>query len=259
MAGAIAAALGAAAWLVWLLVARSRQRKLEEMRKDFVANVSHELRTPLSIIKGYVETLLDDPPPDRETERQFLRTIHKHSAQLEALINDLLDLSALESQKAKLRFEAVSLRAVAGAVVGELAAAASQKTILVTLEIPSNFPAVRADEQRLQQVFTNLLENAVKYTQTGGRVTVSARETGSEIEVCVADNGSGIAPEHLPHIFERFYRVDKARSREVGGTGLGLSIVKHIVQVHGGRVWVESELGKGSKFFFTLPATAHTV
>ena len=223
------------------------------MRKDFVANVSHELRTPISVIKGYVETLLDDPPPDPETARQFLQTIQKHSARLEALINDLLDLSALESQQAKLNFEAVSLRAVAGAIVGEMAQAANQKSILIALEIPSNFPAVRADARRLHQVFTNLVDNAVKYTQEGGRVIVSARDAGSEVEVCVADNGPGISTEHLPHLFERFYRADKARSRELGGTGLGLSIVKHIVGVHGGQVWAESEIGKGSKFYFTLP------
>ncbi|MGD1018140.1 MAG: ATP-binding protein [Verrucomicrobiia bacterium] len=231
----------------------TRMRQFENTRKEFVANVSHELRTPLSIIKGYVETLLDDQPPDAETTRQFLHTIQRHSRRLEALIADLLSISALESQQARLNFEPVSMRAAAQSVLDELTRQAQERAITISLKIPEQLPAVRADAQRLHQVLFNLLDNAIKYTQTGGHVTILAVEKDGAIETAVADDGAGIALEHLPHVFERFYRVDKARSRELGGTGLGLSIVKHIVQSHGGRVWAESQIEKGSTFFFTLP------
>jgi two-component system phosphate regulon sensor histidine kinase PhoR len=231
----------------------TRIKQLEIVRKDFVANVSHELRTPLSIIKGYVETLLDDQPPDAATAKQFLLTIEKHARRLEALIGDLLNISELESQQARLSLGPVSLRKVIEGALDELRQRAKEKSMTINVEIADGLPSVRADAQRLNQVLINLLDNAIKYTQAGGRVTVSAKDNDSEVQVCVADNGPGIAPEHLQRIFERFYRVDKARSREMGGTGLGLSIVKHIVQAHGGRVWAESALEKGSAFYFTLP------
>jgi len=231
----------------------TRMRQFENTRREFVANVSHELRTPLSIIKGYVETLLDDQPADPNTARQFLETIQRHSRRLEALIADLLSISALESQQARLNLELISLHTAARSVMDELSRQAQEKSITVSLKIPEQFPPARADAQRLHQVFFNLLDNAVNYTQAGGHISITARERDGFIETAVADNGPGIAPEHLAHVFERFYRVDKARSRELGGTGLGLSIVKHIVQAHGGRVWAESELEKGSTFYFTLP------
>lgn len=236
-------ALDAASVIVFHDITRLKQ--LENMRKDFVANVSHELRTPLSIIKGYVETLLDPEPPDAATSRQFLETIERHSRRLEALVDDLLSISALESQQAQLHFAPVSLRATVKAVVEELGRE-------VVVEMPDF--QVRADAQRLYQVFVNLVGNAIKYTPAGSKIEVSAVREDSFVKICVTDNGPGIAAEHLPRIFERFYRVDKARSRELGGTGLGLAIVKHIVQAHGGRVWVESELGKGSHFFVTIPS-----
>jgi two-component system phosphate regulon sensor histidine kinase PhoR len=231
----------------------TRLKQLENIRKDFVANVSHELRTPLSIIKGYVETLLDEEPPDAATSQQFLQTIQRHSRRLEALIDDLLSISSLEGQQARLNLAPVSVRATTVAVVEELSQRARDRNISVTLEMPETLPAARADGQRLHQVLVNLLDNAIKYTQAGGRVRLTAQPKNGDLEICVADNGPGIAAEHLSRIFERFYRVDKARSREMGGTGLGLAIVKHIVQAHGGRAWVESQLEKGSSFFFTLP------
>lgn len=231
----------------------TRINALENMRKDFVANVSHELRTPLSIIKGYVETLLDEPRPDPETAATFLQTIRRHSNRLETLIGDLLTISALESQDRRLVLGRVSLRAVAEAARDELAPQATAKQTRFSIEIPVQFPEARADATRLHQVFVNLFDNAIKYTPPGSQVVVTAVERDDELEVCVADNGPGIAEEHLDRIFERFYRVDKARSRDLGGTGLGLSIVKHIIQAHNGRVWAESELGKGSRFYFTLP------
>jgi len=231
----------------------TRLKQLENVRKEFVANVSHELRTPLSLIKGCIETLLDDPPPDAASAHGFLQTIQRHSRRLELLVEDLLNISALESQRAQLNFAPVALRELAAAVADELAPQARDKNIAVAVEMPPDLSAARADAERLRQVFVNLLDNALKYTPPGGHVAVTARAGAGEIECCIADDGPGIAPEHLPRIFERFYRVDKARSRELGGTGLGLSIVKHIVQSHGGRVWAESRVGEGSRFCFTLP------
>ncbi len=232
----------------------TRLKQLENLRKEVVANVSHELRTPLSIIKGYLETLLEQPPPPPETARQFLQTIQRHSNRLETLINDLLTISALESPQEQIDFKPLALRPVVDAVVEELTPPARSKSISVQIDIPPDLPAIKGEGDRLHQALLNLLNNAIKYTQPGGQATVSARANEGQVEVCVSDNGPGIAPEHLPHLFERFYRVDKARSRDVGGTGLGLSIVKHIIQVHGGRVWAESEPRKGSRFYFVLPA-----
>ena len=247
---------GSSAGLVVLLHDITRLKRLENLRKEFVANVSHELRTPLSIIKGYIETLLDPQPPDPETARQFLQTIQRHSQRLEMLIGDLLTVSALESQQTRLQLDSVSLRDVAATAAEEITRRAKEKNATIAVEIPADLTPVRADAQRLHQVFSNLLDNAVKYGQPGGRIAIMAEAKDAEIEVRVADNGPGIGPEHLPRIFERFYRVDKARSRELGGTGLGLSIVKHLVQAHGGRVWAESVVGKGSTFYFTLPLPA---
>jgi two-component system, OmpR family, phosphate regulon sensor histidine kinase PhoR len=244
-----AATLSGAAGAVAVFHDITRLKQLENIRKEFVANVSHELRTPLSIIKGYVETLLDEQPPDMATSQQFLETIQRHARRLEALIDDLLSISELESQQTRLPFVPVSVRTVATAVVEELRRRAYDRSI--TVELPDTL--VQGDADRLRQVFLNLLDNAIKYTKSGGQIRITAQLRDAEFEVCIADNGLGIAPEDLPRIFERFYRVDRARSRELGGTGLGLSIVKHIIQAHGGRVWAESELEKGSRFYFTLP------
>lgn len=231
----------------------TRTKELENMRKEFVANVSHELRTPISVIRGYMETLLEEPPPDADTARRFQRTIQRHVLRLEALIDDLLQISTLESQQARVESGPVWLGEVAVAVVEELECRAREKAMSIHVDLPADLPAVRGDRRRLHQVLVNLLANAIQYTQAGGRVVMSARAGGGEIECCVADNGPGIAAEDLDRVFERFYRVDKARSRSMGGTGLGLSIVKHIVQAHGGRAWAESAIGSGSRFFFTVP------
>ncbi len=230
----------------------TRIRQLENIRKDFVANVSHELRTPLSIIKGYIETLLEDHDVDEETVREFHLKIQKHSRRLEALIGDLLTISTLESPDRKLELAAISLPQAVDNALEELAPQAQQKEIQMTAAIPAGLSAVRADSARLHQVLVNLLDNGIKYSAPQGEVRVTAVETNDAIEVCVADKGPGIAANDLERIFERFYRVDKARSRALGGTGLGLSIVKHIVQAQGGRVWAESQPDQGSRFFFTL-------
>jgi len=231
----------------------TRIRQFENTRREFVANVSHELRTPLSLIKGYAETLIHGAKDNPELNLRFLQKIERHSNRLTNLIEDLLTISRLESGQVHLRQDAVDLRALGAHVVEDLQARAEEKGCTLYNRIPAGLQA-RGDLDRLQQVFVNLVDNAIKYGKTGGRVALEAKETpGPWVQVCVSDDGPGIPPEARERIFERFYRVDKARSRETGGTGLGLSIVKHIVQSHGGEVWVESEPGLGSHFFFTLP------
>lgn len=228
-------------------------RQTERMRRDFVANVSHELRTPLSAIEGYSETLLDGAVDDPAVCLDFIKVIHRHSLRLTQLVEDLLDLSKLESPDYKPEFLPTSVQGLIQQVLTLVQDKADEKKIQVSLEISENLPKALAELSSLQQVLTNLLDNAIKYTPTEGRVVIKARlnERG-KIQVDVIDNGMGIDPKYHSRIFERFYRVDKARSREMGGTGLGLSIVKHIVQLHNGEIWVESNDSKGSTFSFTL-------
>jgi two-component system phosphate regulon sensor histidine kinase PhoR len=230
----------------------TRLKQLERTREEFVANVSHELRTPLSLIKGYVETLLDGASHHPEVARRFLKIIERNANRLDLLIQDLLTISALESGRMTLNLQPVDLRAVAEKVLGDLRAKAGDKQVTLVNELPE-LP-IRADANRLEQVFANLVDNAIKYGRLNGKVTVSGQKLDhGRLEIFVQDDGPGIPPESLDRVFERFYRVDKARSRDQGGTGLGLSIVKHIVQAHGGEVWARSEPGKGAAFFFTLP------
>ncbi|MBF0215907.1 MAG: HAMP domain-containing protein [Candidatus Omnitrophica bacterium] len=228
-------------------------KKLEEIRQDFVANVSHELRTPISSIKGYAETLIDGAIDDRENTKDFVKIIYEDSNRLANLIDDLLDLSRIESGKMKMAFERIELEPVLERALGVLSKTIKDKKINVTRSIPEVLPKVLADEKRLAQVFLNLLDNAVKYTPDGGNVNIGIARMDDHLRIDISDNGLGIPQNDMPRIFERFYRVDKARSREMGGTGLGLSIVKHIVLAHNGQVWAESEPGRGSKFTFTVP------
>ncbi|HVT74148.1 MAG TPA: ATP-binding protein [Lacunisphaera sp.] len=246
---------GKTPWALFVIHDMTNQRKLERVRRDFVANASHELRTPLSIIKGYIETLVDGhatmPIEDRE---KFLRTIQRHGERLRAIIDDLLSLSRLESATPGLRFAPVSLAGYFENLADDYrrrpAAAEHQLAVRVDAEVGT----IQADEEKLMQVFGNLLDNALKYTPKGSVVELGAVPAGpDEVECFVRDNGGGIPANDLPHIFERFYRVEKGRSRETGGTGLGLSIVKHIVQLHGGRVWAESPEGQGLSIRLRLP------
>ena len=231
----------------------TRLKRLERTREEFVANVSHELRTPLSLITGYAETLLDGAKDNPEVATKFLQTIDRNTRRLDLLIQDLLTISALESGRVALNCQPVKLRLVIERNLADLRTQAAARKIVLVNDFPDL--TAHADETRTEQVLSNLLENAVKYGREGGTVRVGGRKTGDgKLEVFVQDDGPGIPVEALERVFERFYRVDKARSREQGGTGLGLSIVKHIVQSHGGRAWVESEIGHGAKFFFTLPA-----
>lgn len=227
-------------------------RHLERVRTDFVANVSHELRTPLTSIHGFTETLLDGADEDPQTRRRFLQIINRESERVTAIINDLLDLSRLESDKLSVTWSSVALRRLVVDTLPLVAEVADHKRIALEVNVDPGI-RVRADEALLRQVFINLLDNAVKYTPDGGgRVTVDARVQGNFIRVSLSDTGIGIPRTDLPRIFERFYRVDRARSRQLGGTGLGLSIVRHIIERLGGSIHAESELGKGTTMIFTL-------
>ena len=231
----------------------TRLKQLERTREEFVANVSHELRTPLSLIKGYVETLLDGAKDNPEVATKFLQTIQRNSERLQFLIEDLLTISELESGRLKMNLQSLRLRSLVDRVLEDFKTQAESRRVELKNELPDL--TARGDSDRLQQVLGNLVGNAIKYGREGGHVHVSGQLlNGSAIELCVRDDGPGIPNDSLERIFERFYRVDKARSREQGGTGLGLSIVKHIVASHGGKVWAKSELGHGSAFYFTLPA-----
>jgi two-component system, OmpR family, phosphate regulon sensor histidine kinase PhoR len=228
-------------------------KRLERVRQDFVANVSHELRTPLTAIKGYVEALRDGGLQDSVQAEQFLQVIQRHSERMDKIVSDLLLLSEMESADRILQIEAVHIPELIGAAMETLRPLAEGKKQSLKVEPLEGLPTLRADGQKLHQVMINLLNNAISYTPEGGSITVEARPVSEGVEVSVIDNGIGIPPADLPRIFERFYRVDKGRSRELGGTGLGLSIVKHIVEAHGGQVRVESKPGKGSRFTFFLP------
>jgi len=234
----------------------TRMRRLENVRRDFVANVSHELKTPTTSIQGFVEALLEKGVDDPEQTRRYLEIIAKHSDRLNSIIEDLLSLSRLEEDQEQRRilFGNASLRPALAAAIELLGPGAEQKQTSVKLICADDIEA-RVNPALIEQAVFNLVDNAIKYSQPGEVVTVSAKRTDTEIAVSVQDHGCGIDRKHLPRIFERFYVVDKGRSRKLGGTGLGLAIVKHIAQVHGGSVRVESTLGKGSTFTIHLPVT----
>ncbi len=238
----------------------TEEKRLETIKKDFVANVSHELRTPLASIKGYSETLLDGgfggitPLDARDTARDFLRIIDKHATRMSRLIDDLLTLSRLESHQMTLVYAPVDVLELVLSTTAGFRKQAEVKGLTISVVMPDGLPKVSGDKDRIEQVVVNLLDNAIKYTPSGGSVKVSAGKTDGFVRVDVADTGIGIPADDMPRIFERFYRVDKARSREMGGTGLGLAIVKHIIQAHNGSLNVESRPGKGSTFSFSIKA-----
>lgn len=230
----------------------TRIEAAERSRRDFIANVSHELRTPLTSVQGYVETLLEEPAPNQETTREFLGIIQRSARRMNRLTEDLLALASIEGPNYRLASQPIRASALVQDAIESLGGmVADAEMVLESGGAPA--ATVLADPDAMNQVFGNLVENAIKYGRSGGRIRVGARAVADGIEFFVQDFGPGMASEHLGRIFERFYRVDKARSRESGGTGLGLAIVKHVVQAHGGRVRAESELGSGATFFFTLP------
>jgi two-component system phosphate regulon sensor histidine kinase PhoR len=230
-------------------------RDVEEMRREFVANVSHELRTPLSIFRGYLETLLDDPHQPPGELLRILEIMERHSDRLNALVEDVLSLARLESPGAELELAEVDLAELLHSIMRDWEKRFAAKQLKSHLNFPGNLPLLQADENRLQEVIYNLLDNAVKYSRPGGTVFLRAELEGERVRISVADQGVGIPEADLPRIFERFYRADKARSRELGGTGLGLSIVKHVVQLHGGTVEAASEPGKGTTISVLLPVS----
>ena len=228
-------------------------RKLERVRRDFVANVSHEFKTPLTAIQGFAETLLTGAMDDPQNRVRFLQIILEHSRRLARLTDDLLELSKMDADRLDLEVDRLSVLQLVQSCVETAQRVATGKHLRVSVNLPSSVPDIVADRRRLAEVLQNLLDNAMQYTPSGGEIVVSVSSDQAEVTFTVSDTGIGIPQVDQPRIFERFYRVDVARSREVGGTGLGLSIAKHLVEAHGGRIWVESEVGHGSQFYFTVP------
>ncbi len=230
----------------------SQLEQMETMRRQLIGDVSHELRTPLTAIKGWIEGLLDGVlPAEPETYRQILAETER----LNRLVNDLQELSRVEAPTFRLEWGEVDLNTLFKVIVRRLSPAAQAKGLTLKVDMPTSLPRLAGDEDRLTQVLTNLVSNAIQYTPEGGTITLSARVVNDQVEISVTDTGIGIPPEHLEFIFTRFYRVDRSRSRATGGgSGVGLTIAQRLVQAHGGRIWAESEgPGKGSRFVFTVP------
>ena len=228
-------------------------KQVDQIRREFVANVSHELRTPLSILRGYIEVLLDEPETPREELARILSIMERHSKRLQRLVDDLLSLAQLESSRATLELSAVRVDELFNNLIRDWKEKLAAKNLKVIVDLTPEALTLHADGTRLEEVLYNLLDNAVKFSRENGEIYLRATRLGSDMVLSVSDNGLGIGKEHLSRIFERFYRADKARSRELGGTGLGLAIVKHIAQLHGGRVEAESELGRGTSIRVVLP------
>ena len=231
-------------------------RQVEEMRRDFVANVSHELRTPLSIFRGYLETLLENPQQPPGELLRILAVMERHSDRLNALVEDVLSLARLESPQADLDVGEIDVDEFLRLIAKDWEARLAAKGLRAEVQLAEDLPLLEADEARLQEVIYNLLDNAVKYSPANSVITLRARVEGEFMRLSVSDQGSGIPAADVPRVFERFYRADKARSRALGGTGLGLSIVKHIAQLHGGRVEAESDLGRGTTISVLIPLVA---
>jgi two-component system phosphate regulon sensor histidine kinase PhoR len=245
---------GAPSAVVLVLHDVSDLRKLERMRRDFVANVSHEFKTPLTAIQGFAETLLEGALEDAQNSRRFLEIIRDHAVRLGRMTSDLLKLSLIEAGRLDLQIRAVALADVIQSCLETARMKADEKRLTLVAEYPPSLPEVQGDAARLREILQNLLDNALQYTPSGGTITIRATTNEGQVVIQVSDTGIGIPHAEQGKIFERFYRVDDARSSEVGGTGLGLSIAKHLVEAHGGRIEVESDVGQGSTFSVLLPA-----
>jgi two-component system phosphate regulon sensor histidine kinase PhoR len=237
----------------------SRLKQVDQVRRDFVANVSHELRTPLSIFRGNLETLLEANDLEPTETRHIYGVMKRHSDRLNLLVDDLLSLARLEAKEATLQLEWIDVAEFLNHVTRDWAKRCAQKELHLDLTVPGTLPLLRADRMRLEEIVHNLLDNAVKYSHRGGPIAISVVARDSEVALSVIDRGIGIPASELPRIFERFYRVDRARSRELGGTGLGLSIVKHIAQLHGGRVEANSAIDEGTAISVVLPIAGPAV
>lgn len=234
-------------------------KKVENYRREYLGNVSHELKTPIFAIQGFAETLLDGALDDERVNRTFVEKILRNTTRLKTLVRDLAELSRIETGELKMEHAPFNLARVGAEVAETLEAQAAVRQITLALDLPPALPPVLGDRERIRQVLTNLVDNGLKYNNPGGSVAVSARlQPEGRIEVTVADTGIGVAPQHVNRLTERFFRADKSRSREQGGTGLGLAIVKHILAAHGSRLVIESRLGHGSAFGFTLPVAGIT-
>jgi two-component system, OmpR family, phosphate regulon sensor histidine kinase PhoR len=249
---------GAAAGAVMVLHDITEIRRLERARRDFVANISHEFRTPLTAIQGFAETLLDGALEDETNSRRFLLIIHDHALRLSRLTEDLLKLARIEAGQLTLEIQPVAINTIFDSCIETGRIKAAPKNLALATELPSNPPLFYCDVRSLQEILQNLLDNAIRYTPDGGRIRLRAAVHGSEIELSISDTGIGIPKADQQRIFERFYRTDAARSRESGGTGLGLSIAKHLVEAHGGRIQVASEVGQGSVFSVFFPLGSAT-
>jgi two-component system phosphate regulon sensor histidine kinase PhoR len=237
----------------------SRLKQADQVRRDFVANVSHELRTPLSIFHGNLETLLEANDLEPAETRHIHEVMKRHSDRLNLLVDDLLSLARLEAKEATLQLEWINLAEFLNDVTRDWAKRCAQKELQLDLSVRGEIPLIRADQMRVEEIVHNLLDNAVKYSHPGSPIVISVVARDSEVALSVTDRGVGIPAAELPRIFERFYRVDRARSRELGGTGLGLSIVKHIAQLHGGRVEAESAIDEGTTISVVLPVAGPAV
>jgi two-component system phosphate regulon sensor histidine kinase PhoR len=242
---------GKLAGALLLLQDLTEVRNLQTMRRELVGNISHELRTPIAGIKAMVETLRDGAIDDKEAAKDFLARIDGEIDHLSQMVSELTELSRIETGRAELRLSPVNLNLLVKEVIGQLNMLAQRQQVTITTDLSADLPIIKADHDRIRQTLTNLGHNAIKFNHPGGTVTVSTRADAESVAVSVTDTGIGISKEDLPHVFERFYKVDKARPR--GGSGLGLAIAKHAVQAHGGRIWAQSEEGKGSTFSFSLP------
>jgi two-component system sensor histidine kinase BaeS len=228
-----------------------RLEQTEAMRRELIGNVAHELRTPLTSIKGYMEGLIDGVLP---AEAETFQQVYREADRLQRLVYDLQELSRVEAGTVELDLKPTPVTRLAEAVVARLGRQFEEKGVFLETDVPENLPLVRADEDRMDEVLLNLVGNALQYTPPGGRVRLSARREGDRVRLSVEDTGIGIPAEHLPHVFERFYRVDRSRSRAAGGSGIGLTIARHLVEAHGGEIRAASEgPGHGSTFSFTLP------
>jgi len=228
-------------------------RRLERVRRDFVANVSHEFKTPLTAIQGFAETLLGGALDDLENRNRFVEIIREHAQRLARLTDDLLKLSRIEAGRLELETRPIRVEGIVNGCVETARLNAEARGLRIVVNLPDEMPAIRGDGAQLGEVLQNLLDNALQYTPAGGQIELKARSNGHDVIFTVTDTGIGIPESDLERIFERFYRVDAARSREAGGTGLGLAIARHIVDAHGGRIWVESAIGQGSRFHFSIP------